>query len=44
MVAAVSDGAGEVEGLRGGPFPAVSQSVLDAEDEAMAAELAARYA
>jgi hypothetical protein len=44
MVVAVSDGAGEVEGLRGGPFPAVSQSVLDAEDEAMAAELAARYA
>jgi hypothetical protein len=41
--AAISDGSGEREPQRVASPPSLLQSVLDAEDKTMAAELAARY-
>ena len=43
MGAAVSDGAAGLEAQKAGHSLALPQSLLDAEDEAMAAELVAKY-
>jgi hypothetical protein len=43
-MAAMSDGAGGLEPLKVAQSLVPPQSVLDAEDEAMASELVARYA